>query len=380
MTNQVNYKPQSTGYFDVVGNVAVTDKVFTMNQPGKNNENWLMNVFNPKVEGAEGQSMFMRFQDGFDKVKGKKIFAKSKENSNLEVGFADRFNENILKLVADMSFVKLAAAKEELTNDSGTKYKAWKFNQMLTVYDLIAELQKIMKVGETYKVRMTGRITWSEYRGEVQKNYELQTVYILTGNEEEGKEMPLGFKYTHNILLTSDSVDKSKLLSEGVATVKAKLYTTKKKVAKILPLTLMYRANENVKASSIEKVLDKYFTVTGDTVRNIKIEGRFNTGYVAGNVTEADLPADVLELIEDGIYSKEDILKKYAKRDRVDEMLIIRPVMDIKEGKAAVVMDDEQFTKDDLESAVEVDEVEETIIQEETPIADEDFMSEFEGL
>lgn len=380
MTNQVNYKPQSTGYFDVVGNVAVTDKVFTMNQPGKNNENWLMNVFNPKVEGAEGQSMFMRFQDGFDKVKGKKIFAKSKENSNLEVGFADRFNENILKLVADMSFVKLAAAKEELTNDSGTKYKAWKFNQMLTVYDLIAELQKIMKVGETYKVRMTGRITWSEYRGEVQKNYELQTVYILTGNEEEGKEMPLGFKYTHNILLTSDSVDKSKLLSEGVATVKAKLYTTKKKVAKILPLTLMYRANENVKASSIEKVLDKYFTVTGDTVRNIKIEGRFNTGYVAGNVTEADLPADVLELIEDGIYSKEDILKKYAKRDRVDEMLIIRPVMDIKEGKAAVVMDDEQFTKDDLESAVEVDEVEETIIQEETPIADEDLMSELEGL
>ena len=50
MTNEIN-KKQTLGRFDIVGNIAVDSNVFALGGRGKNNQNWISNVFNPRVEG-----------------------------------------------------------------------------------------------------------------------------------------------------------------------------------------------------------------------------------------------------------------------------------------------------------------------------------------
>lgn len=370
----------TNGYFDIVGTIEVDDKVFALDVPGKKNANWRMNTFNPKITGADGQSMYVRINDGYDVVKGKKIFAKSVSDTDLTIEFKDRFTEGIVSKVNEKSFFKVGIGKKTEVNEQGKEYKVWEFKNFLTVYDLVRYLQEVMPLASKHKIRLTGRLKYSVYQEEVQRNYELQKVYILTGNEEEGKELAPGFNFTQNVVVTNGAVDTENFETEGIANINTQVVV---RVAKdkyeLLPLTMKVRAEEE-KRATYKKMIDKFFTVEGDTVRRINIDGYFNSGFIAGAVTEEDLPEEAKELIEDGLYSIEDVLKMYATRERVDETVIKRPVLkkDKDSGKPVVDMSDSEYTMADLKAIGEAVIVTETKIEVSTE--DEDFLAELDGI
>jgi hypothetical protein len=64
---------------------------------------------------------------------------------------------------------------------------------------------------------------------------------------------------------------------------------------------------------------------------------------------------EALELIELGLYDKEEVLKMYANNKRVDEMTITRPVMykDKDTNKPKVDYSDNEYTLDDLVNLVQ---------------------------
>lgn len=348
MANERQIKT-TNGYFDVVGEIIVDAKTFTLGQPGKNNQNWIQNIFNPKIEADNGKSMYMRLSSGYDAVKGKTIYARSKSETNLEVAFGDRMNENIVSLVDEKSFIRVGVSKELVKDEStGKEYKQWVYKNFLDTFDVVAFLQQIMPLASKQKVRMTGAIRFSTYNGEVQRNYELQSIYLLNGNEDEGKEMQPKLEFTQNVLLTKGCVVDELDKENGVATVNALVMIKEKKEFKTVPLKLLMKPQDEKTRETYKKLIPKFFEVPEDKVRKINLECIFEVGYVAGNVSEEDLPQEAKELLDMGLYSMEEVMKMYAVRQRVDNLLIRRPKMKIVDGKPSVEMNDNEYLPSDL--------------------------------
>ena len=373
-------KKQTLGYFDIVGYINVDSKTFSIQTPSKNNPNWVMNTFNPKVEGDNGESLYIRISDGYDIVKGKKIFAISKEKNSLEISFADRHNENMLDLVDDLSFIKVGIGKKTATNKQGKEYKAWEFNKFLTAFDAIQFLNQIMPLATKNKVRMTGTVKYSEYNGETQRNFDLQSIYLLNGNEDEGKEMECKFNFTQNILIDKNSVDMT-AWEEGISKLNARVHVKKKKdVFQALPLQFIMRAETPEKKDTIEKMIKRFFTVENDTVRRLNIEGYFKSGYIVANVKEEDLNDEARDLIDSGLYTLDEVLGMFANRDRVDELLLRRPVMKKTQDQKMPKIDmaDDEFTLEYLDSLLVNDSVTENMADDIE--SEDEFLNELENL
>lgn len=376
MANENNQKKQTLGSFNITGYITVDDKTFEMNKAGKNNKNWIMNVFNPKVEDKEGKSMYMRFMDGFDKVKGKRIFARTKDNSNIEISFADRDKEALLEQLDDFSFVKVGLGKEKVKDEeTGKEYERWNFRKFITSYDAIALLKEVLEIGKTYKVRMIGNQKFNLFNGNMNRNYDLQTIYILP--EDDTSECDFGFK--HNILLDSESVNMDKWAEEGIANIKAKVYQKKNKDEyEVLEVPFVIRANENNK-EKYENVIKKHLLVEEEgVIRRINIAGVYNCGYISGKVEEEDLPEEIKEMIKDGIYTKEQILNMNSKKERVDELVIRKPVIRRIDGILKVDKSNDEFKPEDLENLVVETEDEEIEIPDEE--LDDELLDELESL
>lgn len=348
MANERQIKT-TNGYFDVVGEIIIDAKTFTLGQPGKNNQNWIQNIFNPKIEADNGKSMYMRLSSGYDAVKGKTIYARSKSETNLEVAFGDRMNENIVSLVDEKSFIRVGVNKELVKDEAtGKEYKQWVYKNFLDTFDVVAFLQQIMPLASKQKVRMTGAIRFSTYNGEVQRNYELQSIYLLNGNEDEDKEMQPKLEFTQNVLLTKGCVVDELDKENGVATVNALVMIKEKKEFKTVPLKLLMKPQDEKTRETYKKLIPRFFEVPEDKVRKINLECIFEVGYVAGNVSEEDLPQEAKELLDMGLYSMEEVMKMYAVRQRVDNLLIRRPKMKIVDGKPSVEMNDNEYLPSDL--------------------------------
>lgn len=377
MANEESKKRQTLGNFNITGYITVDDKTFELNKQSKNNANWIMNVFNPKVEDKEGKSMYMRFMDGYDKVKGKRIFAKTKDKSNIEISFADRGKEVLLEQLDDFSFVKVGLGKEKVKDEeTGKEYEKWNFKKFITAYDTIALLKEALEIGKTYKVRLMGGQKFNLFNGNMNRNYDLQTIYILP--EDDTSECEFGFK--HNILLDSNSVNLEKWNDESIANIKAKVYQKKSKNEyEVLEVPFIIRANEENK-SKYEKVIKKHLTVEDpNVIKRINIVGLYNCGYVSGKVEEADLPAEIQELIDDGVYTKEKILSMNAGKERVDELIIRKPhVKKDGNGILRVDKDDKEFEPKDLENLIVETEDKEIEIPDEK--LDDNLLDELENL
>lgn len=375
MTEQT-FKPQTYGIFEARGVITVDPDTFQIDLKGKNNPSFNYSRINMKMEDNKGGSFWLNAMDGFNTSKGRTIYANIKDDENngmMEISFADRFNEEILKNVDNRSFISVALRKIE--NEEGKMI--WDYQNFLALYDAINFIKDRLQTGMKLYVR--GRIGYSTYNDNLNKDLQIQKIYLIQDDDER----ELGFTFNQPVLLTSDSLDDSKWEDEHIMKVNSKLYfakknrDTNKKEVEVYTLPLTLRATESTK-EKYQRVVDRYLKVEQDKVRKIRLEGRFNIGYTQGNIKEEDLPDDAKELIEDGLYEKEEVLKMYANRDRVDEMLIVRPVLirPRNEGdKPYIDMDDKQYTIEDLEASTYKEEpIKEVVIEDE----DLSFLDELE--
>lgn len=377
MNNQANERKIKTtmGYFDVVGKFKVDGKTFTLSQPGKNNANWIQNIFNPKIEGDEGKSMYMKFSSGYDAVRGKTIYARSKSETNLEIAFADRNNENIVGLVDDRSFIRVGITKELVKdNETGKEYKQWIFKKFLDTFDVVTFLQQAMPLDTEQKVRIQGVVKFTTYNGDVMRNYEIQSIYLLNNNEEEGKEMTPKLEFTQNVLLTKDCITNDLDGESGIATINSLVMVKEKKEFKTIPVKFLMKAHDDKQKATYNKLINSFFTIPDGVVRRMTLECEFEVGYVAGNVREEDLPQEARELLDMGLYTMEEVMKMYAVKSRVDNLIVKRPKMKVVEGKLNVEMSDSEYLLSDLEGKSA------DVVQEEVIVSDGNMDSLLEDL
>ena len=227
-----------------------------------------------------------------------------------------------------------------------------------------------MPLGNTYKLHIVGKLKFTPYNGEVYRNYDLQTLYILTGNEDAGKEMEYSLGFNQNMIVTSDSVDKSKLDDENVVYINAKIMTKNKGNYETIPVKFSYPipTDEDKRAKRL-RLLDRAFLVDDDIVRRINVTCKFECGYKSAEITYDDLPQEAKDMIDDDIYTMEEVANLYGKSTRVDNLVIVRPIMKKTDTSIAMDFSDSEYTLSDLEG-ISAEIYEEINVEEEETITD----------
>lgn len=339
--------------FNLIGRVKVTDKTFNLDN--SYDSGWTDNSMYVGVDCGNGNTVYAEMRSGFFPDKDNVIRAYSKDekddagkSKSVEIAWEDRFDESLYDSIADSSFLTVGVEKDV---KGKTVYK-----KFLTAYDAVEYLNEHLE--DEMIVNVKGTIGYSEYDGNVSTKKEITSI-VLSKVEDE-----TDFKatFSQTILVDSKSIGKKnddKGTMELTAYVvdyvgKPKIDGEKIEVKKNVtyPKTFEVAINENPEITA--KMLQRFFKPKKGKITEITVTGNLVEGGTTVNITEDDIPDDIKELIEMGLYSEEEAEKKIAvgNGNRERRMIIVKPdityVGDGDNRKPTVAFEDAKYDEDDL--------------------------------
>ncbi len=378
--------------FNLIGRVKVTDKTFNLDN--SYDSGWTDNSMYVGVDCGNGNTVYAEMRSGFFPDKDNVIRAYSKDekddagkSKSVEIAWEDRLDESLYDSISDSSFLTVGVEKD--VKDK-TVYK-----KFLTAYDAVEYLNEHLEDGMIVNVK--GTIGYSEYEGNVSTKKEI-TFIVLSKIDDEAD-----FKatFSQTILVDSKSIGKKnddKGTMELVAYVvdyvgKPKIDGEKIEVKKNVtyPKTFEVAINENPEITT--KMLQRFFKPKKGKITEITVTGNLVEGGSTVNITEDDIPDDIKELIEMGLYSEEEAEKKIAvgNGNRERRMIIVKPdIIYVGTGddrKPTVAFEDGKYDEDDLyfyeqallDAGVEPSS-DNNADSEETSSEDDDLLAMLEGM
>jgi len=311
-------------FFNIVGKAKVNDNTLKLNTVSESGYKY--NRLNLGVEIAPGSIIYSEAMGGYHTKKPNKINVNEKNDfgARFEIDFEDRNDERVLECLHENNFIKIG-----LETDKDGKTFIKKFVHM---YDAIAYINEHLE--NDMIVNVKGDLVYSLYKDKVQVKKQITSIYL-------SKQEPENFRatFTQSILLDKDSIGKDRVKSDGEFDIFAKVIDYAKmygdkEVKQNVPYSLNYVLPITPeKADSVKKFIDKCFKVKKD-VTELIVEGYFLEGNQTGVITEDDIPEEMLDLIEMGIYTREEILGKLViKGERVSKMIITKPFVRIDKSK-----------------------------------------------
>lgn len=287
-------------------------------------------------------------------VHGKKIDEKTgREVDDFDnpytIDWEDRLDESILEDVGNLCFIRIG-----IERDKDGKVVEKRF---LTDYDAINYLSDTLKDGTEIKVK--GQLKYSIYNDAIQVTKQINSISLKTD-----KDTPIAM-FTQTMLLNKDSVgkfDKDKMVYPivGMILEKFKEYNGNDltdggsvRGGKFVPLRKVF--DYEVDPDNKEKadlVISKVFKVKKN-ITMLTCEGIFVEGGATVQATEADIPADIKELIDLGAYSMEEALEKCSENKGTERRMILkRPFLRMvgEEGNKTLQIQkfDDKYSDEDL--------------------------------
>lgn len=319
---------KSKASFALIGKAKISDKTFNLDNTF--DSGWTSNQMYLGVDCGNGNTVFVEMNGGYFPNDDNILRGFSKEDKDdsgkskmVEVAWEDRFDEELLDTIADSSFITVGVEKDV---KGKTVYK-----KFLSGYDAVAYIEENLTDGTIVNVK--GNIGYSEYDGNVSTRKEVTSI-VLSKVEDESD-----FKatFTQTILIDKDSIgkaDKEKGTVElnayvvdyvGNIKIDGKKTAIKKNVS--YPKTFEIFVDPDKKEVSA-KMIDKFFKVKKKgQINELTVVGNIVEGATVVNITEDDIPDDIKELIEMGLYSEEEAKAKLAvgggSRER--RMIITKP-------------------------------------------------------
>lgn len=312
-------------------------------------------------------------------VHGKKIDEKTgREVDDFDnpytIDWEDRLDESILEDVGNLCFIRIG-----IERDKDGKVVEKRF---LTDYDAINYLSDTLKDGTEIKVK--GQLKYSIYNDAIQVTKQINSIFLKTD-----KDTPIAM-FTQTMLLNKDSVgkfDKDKMVYPivGMILEKFKEYNGNDltdggsvKGGKFVPLRKVF--DYEVDPDNKEKadlVISKVFKVKKN-ITMLTCEGIFVEGGATVQATEADIPADIKELIDLGAYSMEEALAKCSENKGTERRMILkRPFLRMvgEEGNKTLQIQkfDDKYSDEDLmlDYLIKHEEPEEEEDEDEVPFEEE---------
>ena len=336
--------------FSLVGRPVINDFTFTIDGRSQKS-NWIYNAMNLKVDCGEKFGVVdAQMMGGYSEDNENRIFAHGKKDDKSDdfkkqiiVDWADRFNDEILEEIGSMSFIDVGLEK---TNKGITFVK-----HFLSEYDAIAYAKEHLREDMVISVR--GRITYSLYNDTVQVRKNITSVKLSEVDD------PANYKatFTQSILIDKDSaslknIDKDK----GVMYVDAKVLDYVKEINGVevkgqYPFNKQFEfAMDFSNQAACKKIMDKIFKVKKG-VNQITMEGEFIEGGAVVTATWDDIPDDIKDLVEMGVYTRDEALTKCTTNSsREKRMVLKKPLIRlVGEDKIPFVcVYSERYTEEDL--------------------------------
>lgn len=380
--------------FNLIGRVKVTDKTFNLDN--SYDSGWTDNSMYVGVDCGNGNTVYAEMRSGFFPDKDNVIRAYSKDekddagkSKSVEIAWEDRLDESLYDSISDSSFLTVGVEKD--VKDK-TVYK-----KFLTAYDAVEYLNEHLEDGMIVNVK--GTIGYSEYEGNVSTKKEITSIVLSKIDDEADFKAT----FSQTILVDSKSIGKKnddKGTMELAAYVvdyvgKPKIDGEKIEVEKNVtyPKTFEVAINENPEITA--KMLQRFFKPKKGKITEITVTGNLVEGGSTVNITEDDIPDDIKELIEMGLYSEEEAEKKIAvgNGNRERRMIIVKPdIIYVGTGddrKPTVAFEDGKYDEDDLyfyeqallDAGAEPSSDNDTDSEsEETSSEDDDLLAMLEGM
>lgn len=380
--------------FNLIGRVKVTDKTFNLDN--SYDSGWTDNSMYVGVDCGNGNTIYAEMRSGFFPDKDNVIRAYSKDekddagkSKSVEIAWEDRLDESLYDSISDSSFLTVGVEKD--VKDK-TVYK-----KFLTAYDAVEYLNEHLEDGMIVNVK--GTIGYNEYEGNVSTKKEITSIVLSKIDDEADFKAT----FSQTILVDSKSIGKKnddKGTMELAAYVvdyvgKPKIDGEKIEVKKNVtyPKTFEVAINENPEITA--KMLQRFFKPKKGKITEITVTGNLVEGGSTVNITEDDIPDDIKELIEMGLYSEEEAEKKIAvgNGNRERRMIIVKPDITYvgtgDDRKPTVAFEDGKYDEDDLyfyeqallDAGAEPSSDDDTDPEsEETSSEDDDLLAMLEGM
>lgn len=349
--------------FNLVGEAKINDFTYRIDAKSEKSD-WVYNSINLGVFcGEKAGNVFCELMGGYGSERDNVIYVHGKKEDGTDdfensytIDWDDRFDESILADIGDLSFTTVGLEK---TDKDKTFY-----NKFLTPYDTIAYINEHLEDGMV--VNVSGSLRYTVYNGNVQCRKEINSIALSSATPDKYKAT-----FTQTMLIDKDSCtkdsldkDKSSLIIDAYILEKFKEYNGwdltengKVKGGKFVPLKRQFEFPVDLSTDAgkekVKMVMAKLFKVKKG-VTQITFEGEFVETGATVQATLDDVPDDIKELIEIGVYTEEEALAKCSENgSRERRMLILKPsirMVEDKEGNKTPVIQriDEKFSEDDL--------------------------------
>ena len=380
--------------FNLIGRVKVTDKTFNLDN--SYDSGWTDNSMYVGVDCGNGNTVYAEMRSGFFPDKDNVIRAYSKDekddagkSKSVEIAWEDRLDESLYDSISDSSFLTVGVEKD--VKDK-TVYK-----KFLTAYDAVEYLNEHLEDGMIVNVK--GTIGYSEYEGNVSTKKEITSIVLSKIDDEADFKAT----FSQTILVDSKSIGKKnddKGTIELAAYVvdyvgKPKIDGEKIEVKKNVTYPKIFEVAINENPEITAKMLQRFFKPKKGKITEITVTGNLVEGGSTVNITEDDIPDDIKELIEMGLYSEEEAEKKIAvgNGNRERRMIIVKPDITYvgtgDDRKPTVAFEDGKYDEDDLyfyeqallDAGAEPSSDDNTDSEnEETSSEDDDLLAMLEGM
>lgn len=341
--------------FNLIGRVKRTDKSFNLNNTY--DSGWTDNSMYIGVDCGNGNVVYSEMRSGFFPDNESTIRAYSKDDKDengksksVEIAWEDRLDESILDTVADTSLITVGVEKDV---HGKTVYK-----KFLQAYDAVEYLDEYLE--DNVVVNVKGNLGYSEYDGNVSVKKDITSI-VLSKVEDEND-----FKATFSQTILIEPKCIGKTLEEkgtieldayvvdyvGKPKVDGKKVEVKKNV--VFPKTFEIEVNENPEITA--KMIKRFFEPKKKgQVNEITVAGKLVEGGSTVTITKDDIPDDIKELIEMGVYSEDEAVKKIAvggNGNRERRMIVVKPdIVYVGQGddrKPTVAFEEGKYEEDDL--------------------------------
>lgn len=350
MADNVITKKDWVSSFQLIGEAKVNDYSFKIDAKSEKS-NWIYNSLNLGIDCGEKHGVvYAEMMGGYSDAHENVIYAHGKDDDGrddfskqITVDWDDRFDDELIEQIGDMCFITVGLEK---TTTGKTYYK-----KFLSAYDAIAYVQDNLDDGTVVNVK--GRLKYSTYNDVVQVRKEIQSI-VLSSVDDPTK---YAARFTQTILLDKESaslkdIDKDK----GVMYIRARVLDYVKEMNGVeikgqYPFSFTFEFPMDFTNKELcKKVLDKVFKVKKD-VTQMTFDGVFIEGGATVTATLDDVPDDIKELIDLGIYTEEEALAQCSSNgSRERRMLLKKPTIRLVGDDKTPVMQkfEQRYTEEDL--------------------------------
>ena len=337
--------------FTLIGKPKISDEYTFKIDEKSEKSSWIYNSMNIGIDCGEKYGVvYAEMMGGYSEENENRIFAHGKKDDgsdNFEeqviVAWDDRFNDDVLETIGELSFITVGLEK---TDKDKTFYK-----KFLSAYDAIAYVKEHLT--EDMVVNVRGNLKYSSYNDNVQVRKNITSIALSKADDASKYKA----SFTQSVLIDKDSaslknIDKDK----GVMFVDTKVLDYVKEVNGIevkgqYPYSKQFEFEMNFEnEKQCKTICEKLFKVKKG-ITQITFEGEFVEGGAVVTATWDDIPDDIKDLVEMGMYSKEEALAKCtANGSRERRMVLKKPMIKlVGDDKTPVIQKfDERYNEEDL--------------------------------